>query len=144
MKWGDDELSKFLDAAHNNQRASHEKLRPAYDILSEIDSLFLDAGQHLRKPKPVMAGTLYLRAFYAYRASAGLALAGQVVEAFAVMRGALESAGYCLLVATDPSLEKVLISRHAGTEEMKKQGCVPDEECDRRYCQRGWEAGADL
>jgi hypothetical protein len=121
MQWGDDELSKFLNAAYNNQRASHEKLRAAYDILKEIDSLFLSAGRHLRAPKPVLAGTLYLRAFYAYRASAGLALAGQVVEAFAVMRTALESAGYCLLVAVNPSLEEVLISRHAGVNEMKVQ-----------------------
>lgn len=121
MNWGDDELSKFLTSAHINQRTSHRTLRPDYEILRELDALFLFAAERLRNPTPAITGTLYLRAFYAYRAAAGLALAGQVVEAFAIMRVALESAGYCLRVAKDPSLEEVLISRHAGAAEMKKQ-----------------------
>jgi hypothetical protein len=41
-----------------------------------------------------MAGVLFLRCQYTYKAAAGMALSGQVVETFVMMRSCLEYAGY--------------------------------------------------
>ena len=45
-----------------------------------------------------MTGVVLLRSQYAYKAAAGMALAGQVAEAFVIMRSCLEYAGYALRI----------------------------------------------
>ena len=51
-------------------------------------------GQKLINPQPLMCAVLFQRCQYAFKTAAGLALAGQVVEAFVMMRSCLESTGY--------------------------------------------------
>jgi hypothetical protein len=68
-----------------------------------------------------MCGAFLLRSHYAFRTAAGLALAGQVVEAFVMMRSVLEYAGYGLTIFADPTLERVFTDRHVGDDEMKRQ-----------------------
>jgi hypothetical protein len=72
-------------------------------------------------PKPVMCGVLFLRCQYAYKTAAGHSLAGQVTEAFVMMRSCLEYAGYALAIFNKPNLEQVFASRHVSTAEMQAQ-----------------------
>jgi hypothetical protein len=117
--WGETELSKFFDSVHSNQRANSVNLAGPYAVIEKIDGAFARAGKNLIKPTPPMCGVFFLRTYYAFRAAAGLALAGQVVEAFVVMRSILEYAGYGLRIFADPKLERVFIDRNIGAEEMK-------------------------
>jgi hypothetical protein len=78
-------------------------------------------GKNLVKPEPVMTGVLLLRCQYAYKAAAGMALAGQVVETFVMQRSCLEYAGYALAIFKNPSLQEVFMSRHVSVEGMKAQ-----------------------
>jgi hypothetical protein len=119
--WGEDSLSQFLDMVHANQKANRVNFAPAYDTIQRINEALAKAGKNLVNPQPVMAGILLLRCQYAYKAAAGLALAGQVVETFAMMRSALEYAGYALVIFEDRSLEDVFISRHMSEAQMKIQ-----------------------
>jgi hypothetical protein len=64
---------------------------------------------------------MLLRSQYAYKAAAGMALAGQVVEAFVMKRSCLEYAGYALTIFADHDLEAVFISRHIDDASMKAQ-----------------------
>jgi hypothetical protein len=50
-----------------------------------------------------------------------MALAGQVVEVFPILRSVLEYAGYCLLLRETPELESVFIRRHFSTKGKQKQ-----------------------
>jgi hypothetical protein len=50
-----------------------------------------------------------------------MALAGQVVEVFAVLRLVLEYAGYCALTNENPALQGVFVLRHAGEGEVAAQ-----------------------
>jgi hypothetical protein len=68
-----------------------------------------------------MTGMLLLRCQYAFKTAAGMALGGQVVEVFAMLRSVLEYAGYCLTIYETPDLESVFIGRHTGTGAMKAQ-----------------------
>jgi hypothetical protein len=68
-----------------------------------------------------MAAILFLRCQYAYKAAAGMALSGQAVEAFVMMRSCLEYAGYALAIFNDPSLELVFMNRHVSTTDMQAQ-----------------------
>jgi hypothetical protein len=73
------------------------------------------------KTATTITGNLLLRCQYAFRVAAGLALAGQVVEAFVMQRSVLEYAGYCLTIYETPALEEVFLSRHIGKEERSVQ-----------------------
>jgi len=118
---GETGFSKFLGGAHANQQANSVNFAGPYAIIEKIDRCFAKAGKNLINPMPVMGGVFLLRSHYAFRTAAGLALAGQVVEAFVMMRSVLEYAGYCLTIYADPTLERVFIDRHVGETEMKKQ-----------------------
>ncbi len=119
--WGDDNLSQFLDRVHQNQQGNRVNFDGPYLILSRIDMCFVTAGKNLVNVKPVMAGLLFLRCQYAFKAAAGMALSGQIVEAFVMTRSALEYAGYTLLIAKTPGLEAVWMDRHQGEANTKAQ-----------------------
>ena len=69
-------------------------------------------GKNLVNPKPVMTGPLFLRSQYAYKTAAGMALAGQIVEAFVMLRSCLEYSGYAIAIFAAPTLEEVFLKRH--------------------------------
>ena len=85
-----------------------------------MDECFSVAGKNLVNPQPMMTGILFLRAQYAYKTAAGMALAGQVVETFVMMRSCLNM-GYALAIFKEPGLETVFMGRHVSSEGMKDQ-----------------------
>jgi len=119
--WGDDALTQHLDKVHSNQRTHYARFPLAYRHIAQVDNCFERAGKNLTNVSPVMAGNFLLRCFYAYRTAAGMALAGQVVETFAMLRSTLEWAGYCLAICETPALEAVWIDRHASAADMTAQ-----------------------
>ena len=68
-----------------------------------------------------MSAVLLNRCQYAFKTASGMALAGQVVEVFPILRSVLEYAGYCLTIHETPELQRVFIFRHASDAEMKAQ-----------------------
>jgi hypothetical protein len=90
-------------------------------IIERIHSCFVRAGQSLHDPKPLMSAVLLNRCQYAFKTASGLALAGQVVEVFPILRSVLEYAGYGLLLHESPELESVFVLRHLSPKEKKKQ-----------------------
>lgn len=119
--WGETDLSKFFDRTHANQQANSVNFAGPCAVIEKIDACFAKAGKNLIKPSPVMCGVFLLRSHFAFRTAAGLALAGQVVEAFVMMRSVLEYAAYGLTIFADPTLERVFIDRHVGDAEKAKQ-----------------------
>jgi len=120
--WGEDSITQFFDVADGNRRTNREKFASWYDKIARIDDSLVLAGRNLINIKPVMMGALMHRCQYALKAATGLALAGQVVECFVMLRSALEYAAYSLAIFEQPSLEEVFINRHmsdADTSVMK-------------------------
>lgn len=117
----DHSLQKFLETVHSNQKANRVNFSRWYQTIERMDDCFVQAGKHLINPKPLMTASLLLRCQYAFKTTAGLALAGQVVEAFVMQRSVLEYAGYCLTIYETPALEEVFLNRHIGKEEMTAQ-----------------------
>jgi hypothetical protein len=88
-----DNLLPFLELVASNQKANIAKFAGPYDLIRRVNICLSTAGKNLIHPKPVMAGVLFLRCQYSYKAAAGMALSGQVVETFVMMRSCLEYAG---------------------------------------------------
>jgi hypothetical protein len=114
-------LQGFFDTLRSAQQANRAIFADWYDIIERIDRCFVRAGENLINPKPVMTGNLLLRCQYAFKTAAGMALAGQIVEAFVMQRSVLEYAGYCLVIYKTPSLEGVFLGRHISAKAMKAQ-----------------------
>jgi hypothetical protein len=116
-----DDLMLFLRTVYNNQRVNPERLPEHYHLIQQINNNFVTAHQALVDPKPAYSGVLCLRSEYAFKAAAGMALAGQAGEAFSMMRLCLEHAGYALRIFAEPALEKVFLHRHVDDTIKKAQ-----------------------
>jgi hypothetical protein len=117
--FGDDDLTRFLQVVNSNQIANLANFPEPYSLMRRVNDCFSTAGKHLINPEPVTTGILFLRSQYAYKTTVGMALAGQVVEAFVMMRSCLEYAGYALVMFDNPASEDVFFSRHLGDATMK-------------------------
>jgi hypothetical protein len=116
-----DNLIPFLELVASNQKANIVKFPAPYDLVRRVNICLATAGNNLINPKPVMAGVLFLRCQYSYKAAAGMAFSGQVVETFIMMRSCLEYAGYALAMYHDPTLESVFMNRHVSAQGMRAQ-----------------------
>ena len=92
--WGDDKLSTFMDAGLNNIYASFTKLREELRLLSDVNDAFYRVAEHLTHPPDWFVALFLLRAHSSYLGGAQLALAGQLPEAYTLLRGCLENALY--------------------------------------------------
>jgi hypothetical protein len=99
--WGEDSLSKYLDTAASNVRATWARMLPIVGRLRWIDEVYGRVVDNLTKPDPILPSFFIPMAHSAFRAAVGLGTAGQVPEAYMVMRGCIETSTYALHVARD-------------------------------------------
>jgi hypothetical protein len=123
--WGDDELSKFLDTAHQNQYAVFWNKRDAMTKLIGIDAQFAKVTKGWLNPPSEIAAMLFIRCHGAYRTACQLAMSGQAAECYVQCRSVLEYAAYAVHINRNPSLGKVWLDRHqdkagAGIKASKK------------------------
>ncbi len=116
-----DNLLLFLEVVANNQRANAASHSADFALIRRVNVCLSTVGQKLINPQPVMCAVLFQRCQYAFKTAAALALAGQVVEAFVMMRSCLEYAGYALAIFKDPALEPVFTNRHVSQADMTAQ-----------------------
>lgn len=116
-----DNLIAFFELVGANQKANIGRFPAQYELIRRVNICLSAAGQKLINPKPLMCAVLFLRCQYAYKAAAGMALSGQSVEAFVMLRSSLEYAGYALAIFNDASLEVVFSNRHITSADMQAQ-----------------------
>ena len=119
--WGNDELTKFIDAGKGNQWATFHQKRPAMAKIVSIDVQFVLASKDWLNPESEIAAFLLLRCHSAFRAASGLAMAGQLVEAYVLCRSMLEYAAYAVHVYRIPGAGVVWLNRHKDDAAMKAQ-----------------------
>lgn len=117
--WGEDELSKFIEAAHQNQYATFVRKRDVMAKLVSIDSLFAKVTEGWLNPSNEIVAMLYIRCLGAYRTACSLAMSGQATECYVQCRSALEYAAYAVHIDRNPKLGEVWLNRHADGASMK-------------------------
>jgi hypothetical protein len=110
--WGDDELTKFWDAARSNQFGTFVRKKPVFNRLVNIDRQFVEISKRWTNPQNELAALLFLRCHSALRTAAGHAAAGQAAESYVMCRSALEFAAYALHISRNPALGAVWLNRH--------------------------------
>lgn len=117
--WGKDELSKFLQAARDNQNATFFLKRAETDLLIAIDAEFVKVSASWINPPSEILAMLFLRCQAAFRTASGLAMSGQAAEAYVQCRAMLEYAAYAVHIHLDPSRGMAWLNRHQGAAGMK-------------------------
>jgi hypothetical protein len=117
--WAIDDLTKFWDAARQNQFGTFAQKQPVYKRISDIDALFARVSQDWLNPPDEIAAMLFLRCHSAFRAAAGLASAGQAAESYVMNRAVLEYAAYALHLHRDAAVRMIWLNRHQNPADLK-------------------------
>jgi hypothetical protein len=119
--WAEDELTAFIEAAHQNQYATFVKKRDAMGKLISIDAQFAKVTKGWLNPASEIIAMLFVRCHGAFRTAAGLAMAGQAAETYVQCRAMLEYAAYAVHIHRDPQLGMVWLDRHQSATQMAAQ-----------------------
>jgi len=118
-------IEGFLAKAEQNSQASLKNLPAVAGVLEQINRVAQDANDALVN-SPDWFLVLFLgRAHSAFLAAVRLATAGQVPEAYMVLRGALENAMYALHIKADPEeLRRVELWLRRGDSDTPKHAVI--------------------
>jgi hypothetical protein len=118
--WGNDEITKFIDAAQANSHAIFFRLKPVFQKLIDIDSSFrkfLGSLDHTEHWFPSLFG---FRSHSNFLAAVRLSISGQVPETYLSLRSSLENALYGYRISKDQSLAETWRQRHNGKQQNTK------------------------
>src|SRR3954447_3202271 len=101
---GNDSLSRYLDWAMNNISSTHHHNGTRFGQFVRLDQAFEIAFQNLSDfEDDGVLGSLLTRSWFAFRGACMIAMSGQAVEVYILMRGCLEAALYVLHTEANPS-----------------------------------------
>jgi hypothetical protein len=110
--WDRDRLSLFISSAQANEQLICRELYQRHPRLSQIHDLFEHCAEMLaNNAEPRIPAFMFLRALGAFLGGTRLAMSGQLVEAYPVLRLSLEAALYSLHIQRDPSMELIWSER---------------------------------
>jgi hypothetical protein len=96
----------------DNVFASFSHLRQLYQQLVDIDAAFRMIVQHLKNPGDWFPPLFLLRAHSSYLGAAHLSLAGQLPEAYMLLRGSIENGLYGFYFMHTPASHERWLRRH--------------------------------
>ena len=103
--WDKDPLSNYFAQAEFNERACSLRYPDIYDLLRRTDAAFGRLNEAIEKDdqdRLLMPRILVVRTRSSLLAAIRLGMSGQMPEAFALLRSAIENAWYALHIANDP------------------------------------------
>src|SRR4051812_42915347 len=89
-QWGADQLSEYIETAHQNVFATFVNFKPIFNRLQKIDGLFRKTRDCLDHSREWFVVFFFLMAHSAYLTAVRSAASGQTRESFMVLRGCLE------------------------------------------------------
>lgn len=102
--WGDDSLSRALQAASDNASHVFCHLSNVFSIWWRVNDLYGRALAHMNRATPWFLTLFFPRTHSSWLAATRLAASGQLPEAYMVLRGCLENALYAFYIHDDPKL----------------------------------------
>ena len=118
--WGTDPLSEFIETARHNTIATFINLRPIYDHLATIHSIYQVIVENSHKTADWFALFFLLRSNAAFLGSLRFALSGQIAETYPVLRTCIEASLYGLHCVRNPDAQGVWLRRNEGDKERGK------------------------
>jgi hypothetical protein len=119
LNWGNDEITQYIDNCRQNQYATFAN-KDSVAPLKRIDKCFRKVLDKPINPRPWFPFQFLHRSHSAFIAACGMAMAGQTVEVYALLRLSLESAAYGFYINEDTTRAELWLSRHDGATNKKK------------------------
>lgn len=110
--WGNDSLTQYLENCRANQWATFANKRSEVIDISTIDGMFRKLLVGAVNPKPLLPAGFLFRSHSAYLSACGAVMAGQLHEAWALLRVCLEQGGYAHYIGDDAQRWERWMSRH--------------------------------
>lgn len=110
--WGDDEISKFLNAVRNNEYATFANYQGEIRRLIDLDVWYRKAIDGLNHSNDWFAGFFLLRGHSNLLAACRMGWSGQIPECYAMLRSCLENALYGLYLARNSNSRETWLRRH--------------------------------
>jgi hypothetical protein len=104
--WGNDSLSEFFRLADYNARVTAANYPAVFELLRHVDAAFKRAEDAVERDSGwvrLVPRFLLVRTHSSFLAAVRAGMSGQLSEAFALLRGAIEQSWYALHMAKDPS-----------------------------------------
>ncbi len=118
--WGDDEITKFLDALRGNAYATYANLQPQFQRLVAIDSAYRKLVDSLYNMEDWFAAFFLHRAHSNFLAAVRLCVSVQIPETYAVLRSCLETALYGFYLSRNPGSCETWLRRHESEAHKQK------------------------
>lgn len=118
--WGEDSITRFVDDAKHNIKATFANLQPEFRKSIEINDLYSRFSENLINPQTILPSFFFLRAHSSCLGGIRLSASGQIPEAYMVFRGCLENSLYGYYIHTSPDMGELWLKRHQSEEALKK------------------------
>ncbi len=121
--WDNDPLSKFFAEAEFNDRVTALNFGRVYEVLQYTHELLLRVNavtEEVSREELLVPRILMARVHSSFLAALRLAMSGQVLESFPVLRAAVEQTWYAVHIAKDPERARIWLNRNEGTTEKSR------------------------
>lgn len=116
--WDADEIARYIDNCRQNQYATFAN-KGSLKPLKQIDKCFRRALDKPINPRPWFPLQFLHRSHSAFLAATGMAMAGQTVEVYALLRLSLESAAYGFYINRNVARAERWLRRHDSNAEKR-------------------------
>ncbi len=117
--WRSDSLSRFMDDAANNVRATWANVPGLMEPLRQIDEAYWHVMDNMTNPDPHFPSYFIPVAHSAFLGAVRLAASGQLSEAYKVMRGCIEASVYAFHFARDCNAAELWAKREDSPQDGK-------------------------
>lgn len=118
--WAEDNLSRYMETAARNRFATFANKKEWFQRLADIDAAFERICAGWRNPPDIEAAWLVLRSHAAFRAACEHSMAGQLMDAHALLRNCLEAAAYGLYMRGNRERAAIWMSRQRSDADRRK------------------------
>jgi len=124
--WGDDDLSRFQNAAFENELATYAHVTEWQLLLRDLESVFQKCASHamsgLNKAEEPSTILLFVTAHNQFLGSVRSTLAGHCLSAYPTGRAVVESALYCWYLSTNKEAAIRWNNKPVSKNELRKWG----------------------
>jgi len=128
--WGSDRLYNLFADAELNERVSSQYLPVLYARLQRVNEVFrcvLETVEQDDKSYLLYSRFLITRTYGSFFAAIRVAMGGQIIESFPLLRSAIEQAWYALHMAMDPNPPgRITVWKNRNQDDASKKKCIDE------------------
>ena len=120
VDFGKDDLSKYLEFAHNNIYANFINCSEDFNKLQKLDGAFKKIVENISNQDDIVFGLLMMRCHSSFLNAIRILLSGAIPETYILLRSTIEASLYCLHMDGRDDLWNIWLNRHQSDVDLTK------------------------